>query len=227
MAYLKMKTLRTKPKAIIFDMDGVIVDSMPYHFLAWYEALRPWGVRVSCFDVYSKEGERWDKTLKDLLKGERIKPTSKILNKIFSARQKIFRNYFRRFIFKGAKEFLACLKNRGYILGLVTGTPDKEIKRILPQQINCLFDAIVAGNKVKHGKPHPESYLKASKALGVKPADCIVVENAPFGIRSAKRAGMFCIAVTTSLPEEYLKEADLVVSELSEITGFIDKSCKL
>ncbi|MDD5238087.1 MAG: HAD family phosphatase [Candidatus Omnitrophica bacterium] len=215
------------PKAIIFDMDGVIVDSMPYHFLSWYEALRPWGVRVSCFDVYSKEGENWEKTLVRLLKRAKIKPTAKILKKIFSSRQKIFKRYFQRFIFKGAQDFLQCLRKKGYLLGLVTGTPAQEIKRILPRHMRSLFDMIVSGNEVKNGKPHPEPYLKAAKGLRVKPAECIVVENAPFGIKSAKRAGMFCIALTTSLPREYLKGADLIVNTLEEITGVIDKSCKL
>lgn len=221
-----MKKLKMRPRAIIFDMDGVIVDSMPYHFIAWYEALRPWGIRVSCFDIYSKEGERWEKTLKSLLEQAGINPTSVILKKIFSNRQKIFRKNFKCFIFKGVREFLLCLKEKGYSLGLVTGTPDIEIKKILPLKIKSLFDTIVAGNDVKNGKPHPEPYLKAAKNLAMKPVECVVVENAPLGIRSAKTAGMFCIAITTSLPKEYLKEADLAVNELSDITGVIEKTCK-
>lgn len=206
-------------------MDGVIVDSMPYHFLAWYEALRPWGVRVSCFDVYLKEGEGWDKTLASLLKSARIQPTKTTLKKIFSARQKIFKKYFKRFIFKGSKEFLQCLKNRGYLLGLVTGTPENEINKILPQGIKNLFDIIIPGNEVTQGKPHPEPYLKACFGLHLKPAQCVVIENAPLGIKSAKAARMFCIALTTSLPRPYLKGADRVVDTLEQITGTIDKAC--
>jgi beta-phosphoglucomutase len=220
-----MKRKKLTLRAMIFDMDGVIVDSMPYHYLAWYEALRPWGVRVSCFDVYSKEGERWDKTLNDLLKKAKIKPDASTLNKIFSLRQKIFRKYFKCFIFKGAEEFLRCLKRKGYLLGLVTGTPDNEIKRILPRGIHALFDAVVSGNQLKKGKPHPEPYLKAVSLLGIKASEGIVVENAPFGIESAKRAGIFCIAVTTSLPREYLKAADITVNSLEEIIPLIDNSC--
>lgn len=210
-----------KPKAVIFDMDGVIVDSMPYHFLAWYEALRPYGVRVSCFDVYAKEGERWSKSLKDFLKKEGIIPTKKLLSEIFSFRQKIFKKYFRRFIFKDAECVLRIMKQRGYLLALVTGTPDYEVERILPQKLYRIFDNIVAGNNVKKGKPHPEPYLKAAKMLKVNPNECVVVENAPYGIESAKRAGMYCVAVSTSLPKEFLKKADLVVSRLREIVQFI------
>ncbi|MDD3344960.1 MAG: HAD family phosphatase [Candidatus Omnitrophica bacterium] len=216
-----MKKFKIKPEAVIFDMDGVIVDSMPYHFIAWYEALRPWGVRVSCFEVYAQEGERWETTLKGLLAREKIKPSHRLLKEIFSLRQKIFKRYFKRHIFCGAYELLEELKKRGFLLGLVTGSPLNEIKRILPARMRRLFASVVAGNQVKNGKPHPEPYLTAARLLGVRPQNCLVVENAPFGISSAKKAGMACVAVSTSLPREYLSEADAVVDRLSRITDHI------
>lgn len=219
--------IKKQLKGVIFDMDGVIVDSMPYHFLAWYEVLRPWGVRVSCLDVYLKEGERWDKTLISLLKDARIRPSKATLKRIFLARQKIFKKYFKRFIFKGAKGFLRCLKRKGYLLGLVTGTPEKEIHKILPPGIKNLFDIVIPGNAVKHGKPHPEPYLKACLGLHLKPYECAVIENAPLGIKSAKAAGMYCIALTTSLPAPYLKGADRVADSLEEVTGIIERTCRV
>ena len=222
-----MKKPKAPIKAVIFDMDGVIVDSMPYHFLAWYEALRPLGVRLSCFDVYIKEGERWEKSMKDFLVRAKIKASKGTLKKVFRVRQKIFRSYFKRLIFEGVKEFLSCLKQKGYLLGLVTGTPMVELKDILPKSIKVLFDSVITGDLVKNGKPHPEPYLKSARTLGIKPKECIVVENAPLGINSAKRAGMFCVALTTSLPKDYLKKADIVVDRLEEISGIIDKSCRL
>jgi len=221
-----MKNKERHFQAVIFDMDGVIVDSMPYHFISWYEALLPLGIRVSCFDVYSREGERWEKTLKELLSSHGIKPVKKTLNRIFSRRQKIFKKYFRRFIFKGVREFLACLKEQGFMLGLVTGTPGKEIRKILDPGMLGLFDVVIAGDQVKHGKPHPEPYLRACRALKLDPADCAVIENAPLGILSAKGAGMFCIALTTSLPSQYLKAADVVAAELEDIPGIISRACR-
>ncbi|MDO8661937.1 MAG: HAD family phosphatase [Candidatus Omnitrophota bacterium] len=205
---------KIKPKAVIFDMDGVIIDSMPYHFLAWYEVLRPYGVRVSCFDVYSKEGEKWSKTLKSLLIQAGIKPTTKLLTEIFSRRQRIFRKLFQRFIFNGAQELLSSLKKQGYLLGLVTGSPRKEVNTILPRSIISKFQVIVAGDEVRMGKPDPQPYLRAASLFGLQPKDCLVVENAPLGIESAKKAGMFCVAITTSLPKEYLRKADLIVDNL-------------
>lgn len=212
---------KLEPKAIIFDMDGVIVDSMPYHFIAWYEALIPFGVRVSCFDVFTNEGERWDKTLKRFLLREKITPSDKLLNEIFLARQKIFKKIFKRFIFKGVKDFLFSLKAKNYKLALVTGTPRAEVERILPKEIKSIFDFIVAGDSVKRGKPHPEPYLTAAKGLKVYPKECIVVENAPYGIESAKKAGMFCVAIATSLPQEYLQKADFIVNRLEQIPKYI------
>ncbi len=221
------KNMKSKPKAVIFDMDGVIIDSMPYHFIAWYEALRPLGIRVSCFDVYSKEGEDWRKTLKEFLERARIKPAEKILKGIFIRRKKIFKKNFKRFIFKGAKEVLLCLKKKGYSLGLVTGTPSKEVKKILPSAIYRLFGCIIAGDEVKKGKPHPEPYLRAAKLMDVRPSECVVVENAPFGVESAKCAGMFCVAITTGLTKDYLKRADIIVEDLADMIGVVEKSCAL
>ncbi|MFA5099804.1 MAG: HAD family phosphatase [Candidatus Omnitrophota bacterium] len=220
-----MRTLKEKSKAIIFDMDGVIVDSMPYHYLAWYEALRPYGVRVSCFEVYRREGERWDRSLKDFLRMGNLKPTAGLMKKVFAARQKIFKKYFKRFIFKGVEDFLTCLKGKGYRLGLVTGTPHAQVVRILPASIRNLFECVVAGDQVRNGKPHPEPYLKAVGLLNLAVHECVVVENAPYGIESAKRAGMFCIAVTTSLPAVYLSKADCIVDRLEEIPAFVEKLC--
>jgi len=212
---------RLKPKAVIFDMDGVIVDSMPYHYLAWYEALRPYGVRVTCFDVYSKEGEQWQKSVRGFLKKSGIDPTPKLLSEIFKSRQEIFYKYFKLHIFDRAEETISVLKRKGFRLALVTGTPDDLIKKILPIRIYRLFECIVAGNHVKNGKPHPEPYIKAAKMLNMKSSECIVVENAPYGIKSAKRAGMYCAAISTSLPDEYLASADIIVQDIGDIMKIV------
>jgi beta-phosphoglucomutase len=222
-----MKKFIFNPEGILFDLDGVIVDSMPYHFISWYEALRPFGVRVSVLDIYKREGERWDKTLLDYLATGKIKAAPKLLKKIFSERQKIFNKYFKRYLFKGAPEFLTCLKKRSYQLALVTGTPLFEVEKILPVKIKKFFDVLVTGDQLKNGKPAPDPYLEAARRLKLSPEKCLVIENSPLGITSAKRAGMFCIALTTSLPEEYLRKADLIANQLEEIIPFIDRHCSV
>ncbi len=218
-ANIRRRKFRTE--AVIFDMDGVLVDSMPYHFISWYEALRPYGIRVSCFEVFRREGERWDKSVKDFLRMGGVKPTDRLTREIFLARSRIFRKYFKRFIFPSAGKVVAELKRGGYRVGLVTGTPHRSVLKILPEDLLVLFDCMVTGDRVQQGKPHPEPYLKAAGILNVNPRACLVVENAPYGIESAKSAGMFCVAVTTSLPPEYLKRADIVIDDLQELRGYL------
>ncbi|MGE5308089.1 MAG: HAD family hydrolase [Deltaproteobacteria bacterium] len=212
--------------AVLFDMDGVIVDSMPYHFISWYEALRPVGVRVNCIFVYNKEGERWEKTLRELLSRKHRRLSPALVNKVFREKQRIFRKYFKRFIFPGVTELLASLRREGYKIGLVTSTPLAEVRLILPRKIFDAFDAVVTGDMVSRGKPFPDPYLKAARMLGCEPRDCAVVENANLGIRSAKNAGMFCIALTTSLPAEELKGHDVVRDELPEVLEVIRRFAK-
>ena len=179
--------------------------------------LRRHGVRINLFDVFAKEGERWEKSLKMFLRCAGLKPTKKLMRKIFAERQKIFKQHFKRYIFSGSAELIRCLKGQGYRLGLVTGTPFRDVKKILPRAIYACFDVIVGGDSIRRGKPHPEPYLKAARRLKAKPQECLVVENAPLGIASAKKAGMFCVALTTSLPREYLKTADCVVGSFDDI----------
>ncbi|MDD5423241.1 MAG: HAD family phosphatase, partial [Candidatus Omnitrophica bacterium] len=174
-------------------------------------------VRVNCFDVYEKEGEKWEKSLRFFMKRAGVGPTRRLLRDIFKVRQRVFKKYFRRYIFKDVEKILAALKKKGCLIGLVTGSSDTHVKKILPPAIRNMFDCIVAGNHVRRGKPSPEPYLKAARMLKVAPEECVVVENAPYGVESAKRAGMYCVAVSTSLPAAYLKRADLVVGELADI----------
>lgn len=208
-------------KAVFFDMDGVIIDSMPYHFLSWYECLRPYGVRVSCLDVYLREGENWEKSLRDFLRHDGVVPRKRLLKEIFAARYKIFRRIFKPFVFDGAFELLARIKSEGALLGLVTGTIRKDMERILPKAVKRMFDCLITGDMVRHGKPSPEPYLLALKELGFSSGECLVVENAPLGIKSARNAGIPCLAVSTSLPKEYLKEADLVADDLGQVLSLL------
>lgn len=216
-----MYRLKTKPRAILFDMDGVIIDSMPYHFIAWFETLKPMGVKVNSFDVYSREGENWKKTIADLLKRSKLEYSKNVIDAILPHKQRIFKQYFKRFIFKGTEEVLCHYKKKGYLLGLVTGTYADSIEKVLPANIYRMFDCIVSGDSTKHGKPHPEPYLSAAKKLNLKPKECVVLENSPLGTQSAKRAGMFCVAVTSSLPKEYLKRADVIINDIIEIKRII------
>ncbi|MDB4349532.1 HAD family phosphatase [Omnitrophica bacterium] len=212
-----MKDILRGLKAIIFDLDGVIVNTMPFHARAWQDTFKKFNINVTKKEIYLREGEKWDKTFFDILKKNKIKITKTIKEEVFRHRENVFKNILKIRIFKDAPPLIKGLKKRGFKLALVTGTPRKEVKRILPKQLYRLFDVIIPSDEVKRGKPHPEPYRKALRALKTAPYETIVIENAPNGIIAAKRANMKVIAVETSLSKRYLKKADFILGSLSEI----------
>jgi beta-phosphoglucomutase len=198
-------------------MDGVIVDSMPYHFISWFETLKKYGVTVSAFDIYEKEGEKCEICVKRFFKRDKIKYDTKIIEEVLKLRDKLYKKYFKVYLFPNMEQILTKLKKKGFLLAIVTGSNREKVKSMLPKKILSKFDVVVSADMIKRGKPHPDSYLTAAKKLKIKPTECIVVENAPYGIKAAKSAKMFCIAVTTSLPAQYLKQADVVCKKVSEV----------
>ncbi|MCA6072997.1 MAG: HAD family phosphatase [Endomicrobium sp.] len=210
-------------KAVFFDMDGVVVDSMPYHFISWFEVLRQYDVCIVPSLIFEMEGAKWDEVIKLALKQSGMSLQSEIMNKVVHEKEKIFKKYFKRFIFTGVSEFIKSLKNQGILVGLVTGSGSMEAKCILPGELYNLFDTVVAVDMVKKAKPNPESYLTAAKNLNVLPEDCMVVENAPYGVKAAKAAKMFCCAVATSLSRENLVEADEIFSNHQELFNYFEQ----
>jgi HAD superfamily hydrolase (TIGR01509 family) len=125
---------------------------------------------------------------------------------------------------KGSKELLLELQRLNYRLALVTGTRLEVVNKVLQMGLEGVFEIIITGEMVSNGKPDPEPYLKAVNELNVDKESCLVVENAPAGITSAKSAGLTCFAVQTSLPEEYLKSADKIFGSIADLSAFLIKS---
>ena len=198
-------------------MDGVIIDSMPYHFISWFETLKKYNVTVSPFDIYENEGEKSEICVKRFFKRDNIKCNDKIIAEVLKLRDKLYKKYFKVYLFPDIEPILNKLKEKGFLLAIVTGSNKDKVKSMLPKKIISKFDVVVAADMIKRGKPYPDSYLTAAKQLNVKPSQCIVVENALNGIKAAKAAKMFCVAVTTSLPEQYLKQANVICKKVSDI----------
>jgi len=207
-------------KAVIFDMDGVLLDSMPYHAQAWQEVFEPLGVFVSAHEVYAREGENWRKSTRDFLRVGKYTPTPALVTKVFKKRGVIFKDIFKPKVFPGARGLLTMLKRKDLELALVTATPKADVYSMLPKSMLRLFDVLVCGGDTKRGKPYPDPYIKALKRLKIPPRDIVVVENAPYGIQSCKAAGLKCIAVATSLPKKYLTQADKVFDSLREVRQY-------
>ncbi len=205
-----------KYNGVLFDMDGVIVDSMPYHFISWFEALKKYKVTVSPFDIYEKEGEKSASCVRRFFKRDGIKFNEKKVQDVLNLRNKIYKKYFKVFLFDDIEVVLKKLKLQKIKTAIVTGSSKQKVLSMLPKKIIKLFDVIISADMVKRGKPYPDSYIMAAKELHLKPGECLVIENAPNGIKAAKAAKMFCVAVTTSLPKEYLRQADVVVKKIAD-----------
>ena len=210
--------------SVIFDMDGVIVDGMPYHIESWKKALSTVGITVTDMEIYLMEGMTGEETIKELTNKKKKSLSDESIRSVLKLKRKIFNDIFTVKLMKGSKELLLELHRLNYRLALVTGTRLEVVKKVLQMGLDDVFKIVITGEMVSNGKPNPEPYLKAVNELGVNKEDCLVVENAPAGITSAKNAGLTCFAVQTSLPGEYLKGADKIFQSIDELSAFLIKS---
>jgi beta-phosphoglucomutase len=208
-----------KVRAVIFDMDGVITDTMSYHMKAWRLVLARHGLRVSKNDIYKREGQKGINSVEEIFSDYGKEFDLSEGKKILLEKEELFKEIVKKRFISGSRKFLKWLKKSGFKLALVTGTARHEVHKILPDEIFALFDVVVCGCDVQNGKPHPEPYLTALKKLKISSHQAVVVENAPFGIQSSKAAGIRCLALETSLPKEFLKNADAVFHSFAQITS--------
>lgn len=198
-------------------MDGVITDTMPYHFKVWKDLFAIQGINVTREDIYSREGQKGIESIKEIFNKYQKPFDLGTANQLLLKKEAVFKRIFKRKFIAGARPFLNALSMQSIRLALVTGTSRDEVVHLLPKKLFDLFEVTVCGCDVQLGKPHPEPYLKALAGLSLAPDQVIVIENAPFGVRSAKAAGLRCGAITTSLPKEFLHEADFVVKDFKEL----------
>lgn len=209
-------------EAILFDMDGVITNTMPDHFEAWRRALAGDGLQINAYDVYRREGGKGSCGLKDIYQDYGRPYDEKRAAELLADKERIFSEIVELRFIEGACDFLRAMHHRGFRLGLVTGTSRDELLKLLPGETLSLFEAIVTGSEVLHGKPDPEPYRRALQKLNLDPVDAIVIENAPYGVESAKACGLKCLALKTSLPEDYLKGADGIYESFFDLTSRVD-----
>lgn len=210
-----------KLSGLIFDMDGVITDTMPYHFKAWAQIFKAEGIAVTFNDIYTREGQKGIDSVCEIFKhyGKAFDET--VATQLLKDKEVLFKKIFKKKFIKGSRPFIKKLSKQGCKLALVTGSARHEAHKLLADSLWDLFDVTVCGSDVQNGKPHPEPYLKALNALKINPLELVVVENAPFGIRSAKAAGLKCIAIETSLPKKFLQEADYVIKSYEQLNKLV------
>jgi beta-phosphoglucomutase len=205
-------------------MDGVITDTMPYHYQAWHQVFKSAGLFVTRLDVYRREGQKGITSILGMCADKKIPMTRDLAHALLQKKEQLFKEIFKKRFIRGSRSFVQDLNKKGFRLALVTGTSRHEVEKILPKRLRTCFEVVITGCDVRHGKPHPEPFRSALKHLKLKAKDGIVIENAPLGILSAKAAGLRCLALQTSLPKSYLNMADQVFSSYKELIKNTDFS---
>jgi beta-phosphoglucomutase family hydrolase len=201
--------------AVLFDLDGVIVDSRPHHLSAWDQLAREHGLAHAGNYFTKMFGLRNDAILGGLVPG--IAPDE--LHVLAERKEQLFRSAARGHLetLPGVRELLAFLDERSIPRAIVTSTPRANLDMILDTLgLDGRFQALIAEEDAAKGKPNPEGFLVAAARVGVEPDRCVVIEDAPAGLQAAKSGGMRAIGVTTTHPALDLGDADLVVDSLSE-----------
>jgi len=206
-------------KGVLFDLDGVLLKSMEQHLEAWRDSFSRFEATVSEEDFYQLEGRGVKSVVETLVKRYNIDPQFK--NEIMSDKIEYYNRIFKPVFYDGIFTLLDNLKSRKIKMAVVTGGMRNRVNEIVDNYFRDYFSASVTSDDVENTKPFPEPYLKGASALNLAPQECIVVENAPMGVKAGKQAGMFVIAITTTLDKKYLREADLIVDSFSEVQKFL------
>lgn len=209
-------------KAALIDMDGTLYDSMRWHARAWHGLMQEMGIDVPEDEFYAYEGMTGKATINLLLeKAGRPQVDDRTAAELYARKAALFRRDNKADVMPGAQDMVAVFGKFGVQTVLVTGSAQSSMLDRIENEFPGAFPAEkrVTANNVTHCKPHPEPYLKGLELAGVKPAQAVVVENAPLGVKSGFNAGIFTIGVKTGpLPAELLAEAgaDIVFNSMNE-----------
>ena len=197
------------PKAVLFDMDGVLYDSMPLHAIAWQESMKKFGIHMTTADAYATEGARGIDTIRLFVKQQQGKDISlEEAQRMYDEKTRLFHAMPEAPIFDGVFSIMEKIQRSGMTVNVVTGSGQRPlIERLLHDFRQYLDeDHITTAYDVKRGKPYPDPYLTGLRKAGnLQPNEGIVVENAPLGVRAGVSAGIFTVAINSGpLPDTSL-----------------------
>ncbi len=210
-----------KPKAVMFDMDGVIYDSMPNHARSWHNSMKNIGIEMPPEDAYKYEGMRGVETIIQLFREQRgINITEEEAAEYYKAKSEAFNACPKATLMAGIKELMTKIKSCGLQIVVVTGSAQHTLLDKLEKELPGLVDRnlVVSALDVVHGKPNPEPYLKGLAKVSAEPNEAIIVENAPLGVRAGVAANVFTVACNTGpLPDSMLLDegADLLFPSIA------------
>jgi len=199
-------------KAIFFDLDGTIVNTMYSHYQGWKKVLSDYDILISKKYFFLNEGIKLQKMVELYFKDSNKKISEKIVNDLIKKKNSYFLKNYKLVFYPGIKNLIKFLYDENYFIGIVTSGSRIRVMRSLPNNFINYFDKIITGDDCQRGKPFPDPYLKALKYSKFKASQCLVYENAPFGILSAKKAKIKTVAVTNTLDKNFLKDANYIVN---------------
>ena len=210
------------PKAVLFDMDGVLYDSMPHHAIAWQESMKRFGIDMTEADAYATEGARGIDTIRQIATRQGKEVSLEEAQRMYDEKSRIFHEMPDAPIFEGVFDMMEKIKRAGMTVNVVTGSGQRPLIRRLLNDFGRYLDEnhITTAYDVKRGKPYPDPYLMGlQKAGNLKPFEGIVVENAPLGVRSGVSAGTFTVAINSGpLPDKALLDegADVLYDKMTQ-----------
>ena len=212
-----------EPKAVLFDMDGVLYNSMPHHAIAWQRSMALFGIHMTEADAYATEGARGIDTIRQMVlqqKGEDI--TLERAQEMYDEKTRQFHAMGEAPLMPGIIGLLEQIKRQGLCIGVVTGSGQRPLINRLVKDFGAFLDEqhIVTAYDVKRGKPNPDPYLMGMEKAGTQPWQTIVIENAPLGVKAGTASRAFTIAVNTGpLPDAVLTDAgaDLLFAKMTDL----------
>ncbi len=205
-------------QAVIWDLDGVLVDTGEMHLQAFQETLPAYGIPFSPEIFRNVFGMGNHETLV-YLTGGGLDPT--VENQLIEAKESRFRSLIRGRVrpLPGVMEWLEAFQRMRIRQAVATSAPQENVDALMAElRIRGYFDEILsAPSNGLPAKPEPDVFLEAARRFGVHPRACLVIEDSPAGIEAARRAGMTCLAVTNTCPREQLVQADRVIDSLAEL----------
>ena len=191
----------TSPKVVLFDMDGVLYDSMPNNGIAWQRAMKEFGIHFTVEDSYATEGARGVDTIRKYAKAQLGKElTEEEAQKMYDLKAHYFHEMPEAKIFDGVTDLMKKIKDSGLKIGIVTGSAQRPLIERVTHDFGDFVsrDQITTAFDVKRGKPNPDPYLMGLKKAGnYAPSEGIVVENAPLGVRAGVAAGCYTVAINS------------------------------
>ena len=211
-------------------MDGVLFDSMPRHAIAWEEVMKQHGLSFTAYDCYINEGRTAESVIREAFqKALGRDATQEEVKTIYAEKSAYYHQLLQTTTptIPGIEDVLQFVRHQGHQIWVVTGSGMRTLLDSLNTVFPSIFqqDQMITAFDVTHGKPHPEPYLKAWERSGLAKEQCVVIENAPLGIRSGKAAGLTVYAVNTGiLTKEDLAQADKVFDNTTDLLAFLQAS---